>query len=69
MVDLTDEDFNVQIFLTAFSFFKKKEAVDLPDEDFDILTAFSCMLEELDVLDDLTGSSRPHALVVEGLIH
>jgi hypothetical protein len=31
--------------------------VDLPDEDFDILTAFSCMLEELDVLDDLTGTS------------
>ena len=43
--------------------------MDLPDEDFDILTAFSCMLEELDVLDDLTGSLRPHALVAEGLIH
>ena len=60
-----------KFFVNGF-FVKKKEVVDLPswglryfngllvdepDEDFDILTAFSCMLEELDVLDDLTGTS------------
>ena len=50
-------------FLNCFFVKNKKEAVDLPDEDFDILTAFSCMLEELDVLDDLTGILRPHTLV------
>jgi len=34
------------------------EALDLPDMYWDVMTAFVALLEELDVMDDLTGGGR-----------
>ena len=35
-----------------------QEDLDLPDHYFDVMTSFTSLLEELDVMDDLTGGGK-----------